>query len=337
MNIEQKDSLSSPDMEKEEVRFFTIERVKAKEAERLFEKIEIEGDEFEGQKLTAEILREERLLPKHRIKVEDAVVWFSSPYEFKHGYVGIVAYVETDEKLLACSYYLSSSQGVWRYLPDYFSINGSIKFFGKGFGEESVTLPFASQKALAEISSDEKSILKIKNPQLVMAGTTKRQLEGKEGRYYREKESESRRLQGSFHESGRKLPPEKIILNKNESPDFSKMIARWNQDSSLYGEVSVEIYPSKDGRFKFMFCRDNLGRVWIGGIEDDSEITSSGLKKSWVSGGNLTTPAYEYDEASSGYGNRNMRNGVYVDMYGKYLSKIPVIEEYNEILKKRKN
>src|SRR3989344_3905887 len=81
-----------------------------------------------------------------------------------------------------------------------------------------------------------------------------------------------------------------------------------------------------------MFFKDAAGRAWIGGIEDDSETQSTGLKKSWVEGGDLATPAYEYKtgrtDQTGGYGNDKMRNGSYVDMYDNYLKKIPVIQEY---------
>jgi hypothetical protein len=81
-----------------------------------------------------------------------------------------------------------------------------------------------------------------------------------------------------------------------------------------------------------MFCRDATGRVWIGSIEDNSEIQSTGLKKSWIEGGDLTTPAFEYKyketDQTGGYGNDKIRNGPYIDMYENYLKKIPVIQEY---------
>jgi hypothetical protein len=77
-----------------------------------------------------------------------------------------------------------------------------------------------------------------------------------------------------------------------------------------------------------MFCRDKKNRVWIGGIENDSKTGSTGLKETWVNGGDLTTPALEYVGQTDGYGNLKMSSGEYVDMFTNYLSKIPIIIEY---------
>jgi hypothetical protein len=130
-----------------------------------------------------------------------------------------------------------------------------------------------------------------------------------------------------------KTQPELINLNSEQSPDFSKLIDSWQQDTSLYGPITIEIFLSNDGELKFMFCKDEKGRAWIGGVENDSEIQSTGLRKSWIDGDDLMTPAYEYLHPSSdqtgGYGNENMKAGqYYVDMFKNYLSKIPVIQEY---------
>jgi hypothetical protein len=53
-----------------------------------------------------------------------------------------------------------------------------------------------------------------------------------------------------------------------------------------------------------------------------------GVRKKWVKGENLTTPAYEYFTQDGGYGNTSKTNGRYVDMFKNYLSKVPVIQEY---------
>lgn len=79
-----------------------------------------------------------------------------------------------------------------------------------------------------------------------------------------------------------------------------------------------------------MFCRDNYGRAWVGGIEDDSEVQSTGLRKSWIEGGDLATPAFEYPEQAGGYENTDLAVHPYVDMFENYLKKIPVIRQYLE-------
>ena len=80
-----------------------------------------------------------------------------------------------------------------------------------------------------------------------------------------------------------------------------------------------------------MFCRDKVGRVWVGGVESEGEIRTTGLRDQWVSAPFLTTPAFEYASMSEGYGNPKLRSeeyGEYIDMFENYLSKIPIIQEY---------
>ncbi len=319
---------------RKELENFQIETIEDKEAEKILGKVEIHGNDFMGKFLTPEVLKEEGLLPKHKIRIGDSVVWFSSSgYELDEGRVAVVAYVEKQGKVTARSYYRSNSQGVWRYLPDYqMSEDGEIEWYGKGHSEESVTLPVVMQKALSEITRDGMPVLKLKkNPDFIFAGTAQKVGKGG-GEYYREIEATPKKLEGGFYAERGKTQPEQIRLAEEQSPDFQKLLTSWEQKTSVYGQISVEVFPSKDGRLKFMFCKDDAGRVWIGGIEDDSEIQSTGLKKSWVEGGDLATPAYEYKtgrtDQTGGYGNDKMRNGPYVDMYENYLKKIPVIQEY---------
>ncbi len=85
-----------------------------------------------------------------------------------------------------------------------------------------------------------------------------------------------------------------------------------------------------------MFCSDNLGRAWIGGIEVNAPVGTTGLREQWVNGGDLTTPAYEYDIHADEYGNSNLTSGHYVDMFENYLQHIPIIKQYIAERKKRK-
>ena len=316
---------------RQELENFQIETIEDKDAEKILEKVEIHGDDFMGKFLTPKVLKEEGLLPKHKIRIGDSVVWFSSSgYELGKGRVAVVAYVEKEGKVTARSYYRSNSQGVWRYLPNYtVDEDGEMNWYGKGHSEESITLPVVMQKALSKITREDMPVLKLKkNPNFIFAGTAPK-FGNKRGEYYREIEESPRRLEGGFYaERGKKTPPEQIRLSSEQSPDFSKLLTSWEQKTSVYGQVAVEVFPSRDGLLKFMFCKDAAGRVWIGGVEDNSEIQSTGLKKSWIKGGDLVTPAFEYTSQTGGYGNEKMRNRNYVDMYENYLKKIPIIQEY---------
>jgi hypothetical protein len=122
--------------------------------------------------------------------------------------------------------------------------------------------------------------------------------------------------------------PETVQLSDEQSPNFANKLASWRQDTSLYGRVHYDVYPSNDGKLKYVFCRDVKGRSWVSGIENNSPLESTGLREEWLSGSALTTPAYEYAQQAGDYGNDADARGHYVDMYKNYLSKVPVIQEY---------
>ncbi len=309
-----------------------IEVLSEEESRVIFDIAEIHGDEFNGKLLTKGILEDEDLLPKYKAEIDRSMVWFSSNlFEISNGRVAVIAYVRKGLSIVARSYYLSNSQGAWRYLPTC-SIDdgGKITRYNKGFGEESITLPISIQRVLAEISEDS-PVLKLKhNADLVLAGTTRNALSG--ATYTKMIEARPIKLDGDLYQVEGKVAPEKIHLTEEQSPDFSRRLFGWKQKTDLYGTIYIDVFPSRDGELKFMFCNDSMGRAWISNIEDDSEIQTTGLKRNWVHAGDITTPAYEYTEMSGAYGNTDIINGHYVDMYQKYLSKIEVIKQYKDWL-----
>ena len=333
---------------------FKVEALAPEAREGLMELLEIRGDEYLGKKLTAGALERNKLLPEFQITIGDQAFWFSSnPYSIDKGRIAVVAYTQSEEgSIVPRSYYRSNSHGVWKYLPGYGTdYDGKINHYAKGVGQESISLPAVFQAALNEITEKEGITLKVDDPELIFAGTAKSGVINK-GTFYREMDPEAMRkldrgslagikdisetlssqrlLHGDFWGGGkRKVSPEELVLSdKIKNPDYNEKLHNWEQDTELYGRISVEIYPSHDGELKYMFCQDDQGRVWIGGIEDSSELTSIGLRKTWINGGDLTTPAYEYEGSDGGYGNPDMAKGHYVDMWKNYLSKIPIIQEY---------
>lgn len=338
---------------------FNVETVDSKEAERVLAQTEIHGDDFGGRQLTPEILKSLDLAPKYKIKIGEINIWFSQSYDLGHERIAVFASVEKAGKFVGSSYYQSKSQGLWRNLPEYLPAGDRIYWFGKGYLEESINAPILLQRALGEMKEEPKEILYKENPDFIFGGAA-HELSGEEHglvtSYHKVKGDDKKkdivdklkgindtdyrkemnalpwRPEGNFQTGNKhnKLPPEKIEFTKPEqSPDFSKSLMSWKQMSGIYGETLMEVYPSKDGTLQYLFCSDNVGRVWVGSIEVvKSDITSGGLKKEWVDAGDLTTPAYEYGQQASGYGNYKMSHGRYVDMFKNYLSKIPVIQEY---------
>jgi hypothetical protein len=327
---------------KEEFDSLNLEDVDEKSAKEMLKKVEIHGSPYQGKNLTSELLAEEGILPNYKIKINGHDLWFSPLYEIGAGRKAVTAFVKKDEKLVARSFYLSNSQGVWRYLPEYqySKEKEKISWYGKGYGEEGVTLPAVLQKALGDIDSKEEKLLEPKNPELIFAGTSYQQSfsSGVDASYYGQVESEPKVLDGetSFHYpldetmfQIKKLAPEKIRLkNPEDEPDFSLPMSTCNQNNEIYGLITVQFFPSKNNLYIYTFCHDADGRAWIGSVEDRSPYQSVGLRKNWVSAGDLTTPAFEYWDQTGGYQNDEKKRGKYTDMFDNYLSRISIIQKY---------
>lgn len=316
-----------------------IEIINEDESQKILEEAEINGSEYQGKFLTKEVLKKEGLSPKYKIQMDDSVVCLSSnAYWLTGGRIGITAYVEKEGKTIVNSFYRSNSQGIWRYMPNYKASesDGSLEKFGKGYSEESVILPIILQKALTEIVKDA-DILEVKDPYFIISGTVPGVVRRSDD-YYMKINKEPKVIinfnipESEINNDNYKVPPEQLQIPENVSPNFQKLLASWEQETSLYGNILTEVYASKDGKLKYMFCKDQFARAWISGIEDNSEVQSMGLRKSWVAGYDLTTPAFEYKNSNAnqtgGYGNESFRTNNYVDMFQNYLSKIPVIQEY---------
>lgn len=322
----------------------SIPKIEASIFQKNLDKVELRGDKFQGRQLEAKDLVAQKLVPEYKVQLEGKQFLFSKPYDLGQGRLGIVLYADNGKGgYSARSYYRSNSTGLWRYLPSYLSMGeGKINWYHKGYGQESLTAPAEIQAKLAEISGESKNILKVDNPELIFAGLAKSLDKYEEGTYVREVESSQRPLDGEFY-SGTgddKVEPEKInFKDKNFEPDFDKKIMDWKQKTDLYGTIKVSLYPSENDELRYMFCEDKQGRVWIGGIETKSPITSLGVRKQWFSGGDLSTPAFEYKDEAGSYGNTEMRGGEnneYVDMSEKYLKKIKIIKDYMAHNKKGK-
>ncbi|MGI5897961.1 MAG: hypothetical protein ACOX6Q_02265 [Candidatus Dojkabacteria bacterium] len=131
----------------------------------------------------------------------------------------------------------------------------------------------------------------------------------------------------------KKIAPENIVLTKEESPNFSNSIAKWNYSTPLLGKITAEVFDSNNGKLRYIFCRNEFGASWIANIEvNNSEITSTGLKKEWVYSPDLTTPPIERGQQTDVYFGEKISGTKYYDMYKNYLSKIPVIQEYEKYL-----
>lgn len=328
-----------------------LSEIDKSQSEEIISKTEIHGHRFKDNKLTIDMLKAADLGPKYKAEIGDQNVYFSETYAMptEGGRIGVVGYVETGEgdkkAYVARTYYRSNSQGVWRYMPSYLTTDDEqdIDWYNKSRGEESVTLPYQEQKVLAQISKNIPKTLEKLDSQLVFAGTAKDMKKLMTDTVSLEQQHEPENLNGNFYgtEDGKKNPPESMNFNNpDQEPDFSgDPVATWIQPTQIYGDVNISVYSSKNGKLNYLFCEavvNSKEKIWIGGIEMNGEIGSTGVRNVWVKGGDLTTPAYEYAKQAGGYGDPSDSVGRYVDVYEKYISKIPVIEKYkSEVVRKR--
>ena len=317
-----------------------LEPLTTDQKKKIFDMAEIHGGLYQGARLTKQDLDQAGLEPRYQVQLAGGVtICLSSPYRLgKSGRLGAIAYVSKEGRVVARSYYLSNSHVVWRYLP-YFTTNdkGKLDWYGKGISQESITVPTGIFAALARLSADQSAIMTIPDADKIFAGPA-RPLSDKRagGTLLATTEPVPVMLQGQFYgtpeQRGKheKHAPESLVFdNSQDEPDFLKTVETFTQQSAISEEVTIDVIPSKDGNLQYLFCRDSENYVWIGQIENLSAIQSTGLRQQWVDGGDLVTTRWQYRKEAGGFGSqRHPTHSHYVDMFPKYLSKMPVIKDY---------
>lgn len=289
--------------------------------------------------LTPELLKKAGLMPRFLMEVGGVQIALSKVF-MVDVHEAAIAYVKTHGAVKIRGYYRSNSQGMWRLLADYVGGDGEIAWYGVGFNEESLTLPMKIQKQLNMIAK--RGIYEIPgiNTGFFLGGTARRfnskeeykQLVA-EGRmdsdYYREVSREPRLNFGTL--STLKHPPESIDIDKGDAPDFRKQLDHYTMKTEMYGEVTVRQFASYNDSLRYTMCDVGHGddkKAWVGGIEVNAPITSTGLKAEWVSTGDVGTPLLEYQTMTGGYGERGNRTDGYESMWERYLKLVPIIRRY---------
>lgn len=307
------------------------------------DRAEISGDGWlqNGQiyMLTTELLAKVGLSPRFKIEVGGVEIALSKVFKVDV-HEAVVAYVKIHGTVKVRGYYRSNSQGMWRLLADYVGGNGEIAWYGVGRNEESLTLPLKLQKELNMIST--RGLLEIPgvNTGFFLGGTAKRFNSKEEYKalvadnkmesdYYREVNPVPVLNFGVL--STLKHPPESIDVDGDNAPNFRKQLDHYSMSTEMYGEVTVRQFPSVDDNLRYSMFEVGHGdnkKAWVGGIEVNATITSTGLKSEWVSTGDVCTPLFEYQTMTGGYGVPDGRNDGYENMWEKYLSLMPIVKRY---------
>lgn len=321
-----------------------LETVKPSEEEGLAHRVEVHGDKgLSGSEYVEAELGPKYLIPSESKDDREKSFYVSEPFELGPKRLGVIFYVPQGDKLVARSYYLSNSSCQWRYLPAYWQVGGQVRHFDKGWDECSLPAPTYFQRALADLSNNVSAkSFSLEKWQKYFLGTA-RSIANKDvaARTYKKEVSPvARKLPGKFYsdpEGKRRAPEEVDFHNSPEAqvwkPDFSEVVMSWTQKSKQHGEVLVEVFYSKNGKCSYSFYTDKKGRSCIS-VELLGEIGSTGLRSEWVDPGDLGTPLIEYYKQARGYGGEGVDED-YQEMWSEYLSKVPLIKEYQASKKQR--
>lgn len=281
------------------------------------------------------------LIPAFEVGTGERLIFVSQPFQLSDGRGAVLGFVQAGESVKARSFYLNTKTGLWHFAPDI--IRGArgegMGQITEGFGLASTMLPIAIQRRLSELVKTHgfKEITNV-NPDFVFAGTA---IAYDTMQDYREalshdqlqsdfyKEVDSQPMISSWQPNGKtKNVPQLLSVNAEMMPDFKKFVERFVTYSILAGQVLVEGFASADEQFIWMFCNDERSRTWIGNIEVNSPLTSTGCHHNWMAGGDLTTPLYEYTNQAGNYGDPSDTRKGMIGMWNQYLSKIPLIQEF---------
>ncbi len=303
----------------------------------------IDGDTWiqggQEYRLRPELLDKAGLGPRFRMEVGGVQMALSRVF-LVDAHEAAIAYIKFDDKVKVRGYYRSNSQGMWRYFSDYVGgSNATIDWYGVGFNEESLTLPLKIQKQLNTICKRGIFHITGANTAFFLGGTAHR-FNSKEE--YRQLVAENRMTSDYYKEvnhepkvnfgvlSTEKHPPESIDIEDGNTPNFHSQLDKYQMETKMYGMVTVRQFASNNDDLRYTIFEIGEGekrRAWIGGIEMNAPITSTGLKAEWVSTGDICTPLLEYHTMTGGYGNAEGRTDGYEDMW-EYIRRTPIIKRF---------
>jgi hypothetical protein len=296
------------------------------------------GSEYEGRTLNAQEVIRMGLEPKYEKRVTDKLkIYFSKIYNLGSR-PAVLAFTEHDDgELIARTYYLSTSQNVWRYLPAYGKFD-KPKWFNKGHNEHSLNLPIALQISLFNLAATAID-LGYEDAELALYGTTQRKPRNHEMDYINEINPTNNKYAGSYmgidavrdDQFALTKKPEDIAYTREyiaKYPDFSKRTFGWDTHSPLYGLVEATTVLSADGSWEYLFFTEvESGHSWVGQVDiNTSPISSSGLRKEAFGANIIACPLYEYTNHAGEYGGE--QRGSYVEVYTKYLSRLQIIKDF---------
>lgn len=329
---------SNPERQNEGLNFttksLTIAEINQATARIVFSRESLAADV--GHSHTIARLQKRSFVPHHKITIGTQVVYLSADtcYDIEQDdkdRIYTVIYLEDGDNLVARGCYRSLSSGVWRVMPAH-----TETWYHKGFGEQDTAVCPELLKSLARLGKPKKS----RGAESVIKSLTKKSF-ALPHTYTRNITEYPVTLGTEFGKpirmfappAGRKVQPDGELsfayFDAEDYPNFSESVDMWIETIPMYGVTTYEVVASKNGKFRYLFARDEHGRVWIPTIDVTfSPISPSGVKSNWVDSGDMSTPAFEYRQQARGFGNEALQEKNYVDMSKNYLSKMKIVQEY---------
>lgn len=323
----------------------------------------IEGRESGTKEAAVKMLQDLGMTPAYKLTIASFLngaqtIYLSRKYVSYGDRTLVVAYLwsQKDQKYVARIFWLSNSQGVWRYLPFYVDSWNS-----KGVGENSTNLPFAISAALANrwLSNDVEQARMTREQgqeliRLIVPNGIQFSPEdeaGLTGIRPAHTNSEPDYLDNGRDFNGNRDPnsllseldpkinPEDLkFLDAEDETDFTQFIWEGVQAFGPYQGATLRAFFSKNKQYLHVYYdytgsySDGKRSVWLH-IEPVKKITEGSdefiLNRNWISS-YFVLPPREYEDQTPMRFMGESRGGSYVDVYETFLSRLKPIRDYLE-------
>lgn len=241
--------------------------------------------------------------PKYEMTINQTTYYCSEPFIFENRPMAIIL-VEIGDKIYPRLAYLSNSQGSWRVMPAATKDYGALlRRFGKGLGETDTQLPITLNLALLLLPRLQKLEYDWKRPLSDLVTTAYDATES-----YMQKVKKTEMLaalepdaKDYFCNGGMfvRRPPKpgtiQMLNDPKKHPDFKKLERSEKLTLPMYGEITAEVYASKDKTLQYLFYKTRDNRVFLSAIDAvDKVITSYGVREKFIDLKGLDAPLLEY-------------------------------------------
>ena len=211
-----------------------------------------------------ESLQCEGVLPQHRLTL-DGVTYYCSPYFLNGNHVHVVALVQLKGRIYSRIFYQSNSQATWRSMPYLRERKGRGVHYNKGIMESDTNLPIFVICAMTQLSS--RGVEKGWG-----ASVFKRWREVAKSRRGVYPNTISPHALLTFPRRGERRKIDAAVevpIRKGDPllPDFKRCFYEKKLFQSLYGDLTVRVYPSKNNVMLYMYSEAYDGKAFLSAFE----------------------------------------------------------------------